>query len=389
MYPTKEKLDNHRCAYVFAPKDKWGENRCNICDIDLVKTDKLLAHNLAYHVTEKKFSCDQCNFRTKLAKSLTRHKQRVHEQIREEICYICGKGYSDVYCLKSHIKSAHSDNPKQFICDKCGATYPSESSLKQHINIKHPVYHLCSCCDKIFINLKKLRLHLLNEHAVKCGTKDFYVCWKCMKCHSSAKELDDHLMTEHQMNRLEHKCLTCTDKYFASKQTLKMHLMEFHEFNPIEDVSYKGEFQSALANDATAAQVLSLKSIQVVADSSLKGVRCDVCGRMLSCNRSLSDHKRQVHDKSNHLKCDQCSFTTFQPYMLKKHKLRQHDKSTKYSCDQCSFTSFDKSRLRVHVKRVHEKVKPHQCSECNCSYDGKHKLAVHMLDEHNIVYKYK
>ena len=147
--------------------------------------------------------------------------------------------------------------------------------------------------------------------------------------------------------------------------------------------------------------------------------RCDVCGRMLSCNRSLSDHKRQVHDKSNHvsfvnyskkgnllwmtlqyknsknflflfqIKCDLCNFTTFQPYMLKRHKQRNHDKTTKYDCDQCNFFTYDKGRLRVHKRGVHEKIKPHKCSECTSTYQTKYRLAVHMLREHNIVYKYK
>ena len=134
---------------------------------------------------------------------------------------------------------------------------------------------------------------------------------------------------------------------------------------------------------------LSLKSMQVIEDNNLKGVRCDVCGRMLSCNRSLSDHKRQVHDKSNHIKCDLCNFTTFQPYMLKRHKQRNHDKSTKYDCEMCDFFTYDKGRLRVHKRGVHEKIKPHKCTECTSTYQTKYRLAVHMLREHNIVYKYK
>ena len=105
----------------------------------------------------------------------------------------------------------------------------------------------------------------------------------------------------------------------------------------------------------------------------------------------MSDHKRQVHDKSNHIKCDLCSFTTFQPYMLKRHKQRNHDKSTKYDCDigGCNFFTYDKGRLRVHKRGVHEKIKPHKCTECTSSYQTKYRLAVHMLREHNIVYKYK
>ena len=52
---------------------------------------------------------------------------------------------------------------------------------------------------------------------------------------------------------------------------LTIHLMETHEFNPIESVSYKSELADALSNDTSAAQALSLKSMQVVEDTNLKG----------------------------------------------------------------------------------------------------------------------
>ena len=72
----------------------------------------------------------------------------------------------------------------------------------------------------------------------------------------------------------EHICTQC-DKPFATKPMLTIHLMESHEFNPIESVSYKAELADALSNDTTSAQALSLKSMQVVEDNNLKGVRYD------------------------------------------------------------------------------------------------------------------
>ena len=35
---------------------------------------------------------------------------------------------------------------------------------------------------------------------------------------------------------------------------LTIHLMEAHEFNPIESVSYKAELADSLSNDTSAAQ---------------------------------------------------------------------------------------------------------------------------------------
>ena len=169
---------------------------------------------------------------------------------------------------------------------------------------------------------------------------------------------------------------------------LLLHLLEQHEFNPIEKVSYKSELADALSNDTSTAQALSLSSMQVMEDTNLKGVRCDICGRVLGSNRILSAHKKQVHDKSNHIKCDQCDFSTFQPCMLKKH-MKSHDKSKTYKCPQCNFTTHVKERLPPHIRSVHEKIRPHKCTECDNSFQAKSRLAVHMLREHNIVYKYK
>ena len=47
------------------------------------------------------------------------------------------------------------------------------------------------------------------------------------------------MCSEHHLMK-EHICTQC-DKPFATKPMLTIHLMESHEFNPIESVSYKAE----------------------------------------------------------------------------------------------------------------------------------------------------
>jgi hypothetical protein len=288
--------------------------------------------------------------------------------------------------MKNHMANVHNSDAKSFICERCGKSFPSAVAFKAHCKT-HQMFHMCTFCEKIFTAKTKLRDHLALDHRFDCSGDDIFICSVCEKKHMSSNDLNEHIHVEHNLPKSQ-ICSQC-DKSFASKTMLTLHLMESHEFNPIESVSYKAELADALSNDNNAAQALSLNSMHVVEDEHLKGVRCDICGRMLSCNRSLSDHKRQVHDKSNHIKCEQCNFTTFQPYMLKRHKLRNHDRTNKYDCDQCNFFTYDKGRLRVHKRGVHEKIKPHKCTECDSTYQTKYRLAVHMLREHNIVYKYK
>ena len=228
------------------------------------------------------------------------------------------------------MKRVHAEK-KDVICDKCGSTFNNLTSLKGHIKEKHRQYLLCSYCDKrMFGNSRQLRIHLINEHDVKCGAKDFYVCWKCKKCCSSFKDLDEHLSNEHEMNKNEHRCQLCQDEMFSSRVTLKMHVLKFHDidFSKVSNTPFIHEL----------FDIITEPNCRTIPGA---GVPCPVCQKKFSSNRSLSDHRRQVHEKANHIKCDHCKFTTFQPYMLKKHIQRQHTKTTLYQCEQCSYNTYD------------------------------------------------
>ena len=204
--------------------------------------------------------------------------------------------------MKNHMANVHNSDAKSYVCERCGKSFPSIVAFKAHMK-SHQLFHMCTFCEKIFTAKTKLRDHLAIDHRFDCSADDIFICSICEKKHLSSNDLNEHLNQDHNLMK-EHICTQC-EKAFATKPMLTIHLMESHEFNPIESVSYKAELADSMANDTSAAQALSLKSMQVVEDNNLKGVRCDVCGRMLSCNRSLSDHKRQVHDKTNHVSLDE------------------------------------------------------------------------------------
>ena len=63
MFATDEKKNNHYCRYSLSENEKWGKNHCDICDITFTNRDKLLSHNTTYHLIERKFACDQCDFK--------------------------------------------------------------------------------------------------------------------------------------------------------------------------------------------------------------------------------------------------------------------------------------------------------------------------------------
>jgi hypothetical protein len=70
-------------------------------------------------------------FQAKFEVNLTRHKKRIHEKLKTEVCHVCGKAYLDKYCLKKHVELAHPDGEQKFVCDKCGASYAALQTLRQ------------------------------------------------------------------------------------------------------------------------------------------------------------------------------------------------------------------------------------------------------------------
>ena len=82
---------------------------------------------------------------------------------------------------------------RTYICHKCGVAYSSKHTLSGHVREKHPVYYLCTYCEKMFQSTTKLRIHYSHQHEVNALSKEFYICWKCKKSCSSFNDLDDHL----------------------------------------------------------------------------------------------------------------------------------------------------------------------------------------------------
>ena len=170
----------------------------------------------------------------------------------------------------------------------------------------------------------------------------------------------------------------CQDITFCHKITLKMHVLEFH------DIDFSKASNTPFIRNLF--NIITEPNIQTLPGS---GIPCPSCDKKFSSNRSLSDHRRQVHEKANHIKCPQCNYSSFQPYMLKRHIERHHNTTTKYECDQCEFSTYDVGSIKVHKRKKHENVMPlFQCAECDKQYKKKYDYAQHLLQDHNIVYQY-
>ena len=61
------------------------------------------------HSEERKFACQNCDFKAKSIVILNRHIERVHKNNLKHLCSHCGKKFFRAYDLRCHIFRVHKD----------------------------------------------------------------------------------------------------------------------------------------------------------------------------------------------------------------------------------------------------------------------------------------
>ena len=183
VFKTSDDLSLHICGFV-PPSWKSGteesRNQCPKCDKIVSNYKTLLEHYAAVHTKEKKFNCDQCDYKACTPKEVKRHKENIHEpngarnfacdqcdykatnrnslyahkreHSREPVhCEICRKAFTRLDTLKRHLASVHSDQ-RAFESDLCEYKGKTANHLRQHKQKVHENYrpHICDCCGKRF-----------------------------------------------------------------------------------------------------------------------------------------------------------------------------------------------------------------------------------------------
>ena len=68
-----------------------------------------IAIYLQVHSEERKFACQNCDFKAKSIVILNRHIERVHKNNLKHLCSHCGKKFFRAYDLRCHIFRVHKD----------------------------------------------------------------------------------------------------------------------------------------------------------------------------------------------------------------------------------------------------------------------------------------
>ncbi|XP_055308379.1 zinc finger protein 211-like [Sitodiplosis mosellana] len=278
----------------------------------------------------KPFECTTCNMRFIHINSWFRHRSRHTKNIHE--CEYCSESFNTLTAVKQHIQDMHKDHLKAYKCDQC-----AEEFALHFLLVLHHEWHkkakpiICSTCNMVFFNERKLKAHIRDNHANHL----------CAECGKSFKTI--HSLASLQMLHTEEKpfaCDLCPSK-FKWKAALRTH-----------SLVHSGQKQHV----------------------------CDICGSSFTTKGSMKKHKR-IHTGDRRYQCDTCSLRFYSNDHLKRH-IRTHTGERPYICTYCPRSFSQSNDLTKHL-RSHVGQNMYQCSDCGESFRLQTELRKHSYTHYN------
>ena len=174
--------------------------RCRYCAKYKTSGYGVYLHEL-HHLPEsqKKFECNQCEFRSWTKGRLTSHIKNAHSNKRYN-CNLCPATYKSKPGLLHHKMKKHNGQFR-FTCDICGAGAVTQQHLNRHKE-SHENIH-CPVCNKKLFRRRHLSLHMKNVH----GKRERLPCDQCGKMFATSISLAAHY-TLHTGEK-KYKCTQC------------------------------------------------------------------------------------------------------------------------------------------------------------------------------------
>lgn len=284
------------------------------------------------------------------------------------------------YGIKVHIVEVKLEKDSYFCCpeEKCDKAFISLGDLKLHImwhyNIK-PFQCEEQGCTWSFLTQAKLNRHIkshLKEKNFTCIYND------CGKQFSNKYNLSVHMKAHGRIK--DHCCPVCPEK-FDTNVSLELHLSKNHaaDANPRYFCEYPGcRFVCFVRNHLLThskyhtAQTFPcthigcnkvFRSIQLLNKHLEKHLEkkefvCDFesCGRKFDSKGKLSRH-RTIHTKEKSAQCIKCHRVLTRRDHLKCHDLTFHAEDKPLRClhDSCDKKFAGLSLLMAHMRKVHKK----------------------------------
>ncbi|KAH8390013.1 hypothetical protein KR200_005549, partial [Drosophila serrata] len=139
---------------------------CDLCDRSFAFNNQLAAHKRTHdekHVA-KPFVCEFCGKSFKQKIQMTTHVTAVHTKIRAFKCTMCTKDFLTKRDLKDHVK-AHL-NIRDKVCEICQKTFTNANALVKHRHIHKEKTLQCSLCTTRFSERVSLGVHMRRTHKI-------------------------------------------------------------------------------------------------------------------------------------------------------------------------------------------------------------------------------
>ena len=121
---------------------------------------------------DRKYPCDQCDYKSKRKTGLKRHHESVHDGIKY-VCQECGYNATQISHLQKHKQSVHDG--VTYDCPQCDYKATQKGNLQTHIKSVHDgVKYDCQQCYYKATKKSHLQTHIKSVHS----NEKFETSWK-------------------------------------------------------------------------------------------------------------------------------------------------------------------------------------------------------------------
>ena len=117
----------------------------------------------------------------KIERDIKKHKEVVHEKLKNYKCTQCGKDFSQNSALNVHLLKIHGNGIKTIPCDFCEKLFFKRGDKTSHIRLFHKkvVSKHCEPCNRDFVHYTHYKQHMAKEHSTtKLPKSECDICFK-------------------------------------------------------------------------------------------------------------------------------------------------------------------------------------------------------------------